>query len=411
LRALAFSLSWRLFALLLRLMAMAGLGRQSARARTSSGRLRMRVLMLRPPAVAAGPIPRLADWLADGFRRHGVAVTTMAWGTGTPTATLAFRASTWVRQVRNISRELGGGRYDAVVLHTAHDLKAVLRDYALVVPKVKRHSVPLALVFHGTVQAGLSQPRCLLSAVALLRRLGKHADVLFVLSRQEREEWLSLSAAPPVYVVKNAYVGFGTSVSSMSAATGGESAVSEDELRLLFVGRITKQKGILDLIAALAILRDRGWKCHLTVAGTGPDENIMRHCIRAKGVGDCCSLRGHVPHDRLPEVYAANDVFVLPTWREGFPTVLLEAMEFGLPCVVTPVGAIPDQLENGVHAAFVPAQDPASLADALARLAADPALRARLGAAARAKVTDYRPETVAETYVSALRTVCDDKSV
>ena len=81
-------------------------------------------------------------------------------------------------------------------------------------------------------------------------------------------------------------------------------------------------------------------------------------------------------------------MFVLPTWREGFPNVVLEAMAAGLPVVATPVGAIPEAIREGEEGFLVPVQDAPALTAALRRLIDDPALRLALGAKARKRAVE-----------------------
>ena len=104
--------------------------------------------------------------------------------------------------------------------------------------------------------------------------------------------------------------------------------------------------------------------------------------VRA-GVEQALHLTGARPHEEVPDWLRAADIHVLPSWQEGMPNVLLEAMATGLPAVVTPVGGVPEVVRDGVNACLVPVKDADSLAAALIRLVGDGDLRARLGAAAR----------------------------
>jgi glycosyltransferase involved in cell wall biosynthesis len=102
------------------------------------------------------------------------------------------------------------------------------------------------------------------------------------------------------------------------------------------------------------------------------------------------------PRAELAPLYAEADVFAFPTWREGFPNVVLEAMAAGLPLVATPVGAIPDVVREGDEALLVPARDPDALAAALQRLVSDAALRRAMGARARERALSFSRERVLE---------------
>jgi glycosyltransferase involved in cell wall biosynthesis len=94
------------------------------------------------------------------------------------------------------------------------------------------------------------------------------------------------------------------------------------------------------------------------------------------------------PRADAPDILGASDLFVLPSRAEGFPTSILEAMSHRLPVVCTPVGGSAEIVTDGEHGAIVPVDDPAALADAIGKIGADPALRARLGEAGYARVRD-----------------------
>jgi glycogen synthase len=111
------------------------------------------------------------------------------------------------------------------------------------------------------------------------------------------------------------------------------------------------------------------------------------------------------PRSEIFRLYREADVFVLPTWREGFPNVVIEAMAAGLPVVATPVGAIAEAIEDGKSGLLVPVRDAAALEAALRRLIEDAALRHALGAAARARVESV---FAFETVVARLAAIYDE---
>jgi glycosyltransferase involved in cell wall biosynthesis len=159
-----------------------------------------------------------------------------------------------------------------------------------------------------------------------------------------------------------------------------------DPPRLLYVGLLTPRKGVLDLIEASAVLRERGVRHELWLAGGTPDEGAegAEH-VRSRAV-DVARLVGERPHEAMPALYAEVDAFCLPSWWEGMPLCVLEAMSAGLPVVATRVGEVPAMLEEGRTGFLVELRDPQGLADALEPILADPALRREAGDAARAHV-------------------------
>lgn len=144
-------------------------------------------------------------------------------------------------------------------------------------------------------------------------------------------------------------------------------AVGEGQVVFGFAGALVEEKGVLDLLAALPAA------AHLLVAGDGP---LRGEVARHPGASALGSL------DDLADFYAALDVFVLPSWTEQQPAVVLEAGQSGLPVVATTVGDLPSMVIDGETGSLVPPRDRAALRAALAALAADPDGRARMGAAA-----------------------------
>ena len=156
-------------------------------------------------------------------------------------------------------------------------------------------------------------------------------------------------------------------------------------LTVLFVGALRHYKGVDDLLRALALTAP---DARLLVAGEGPRRTDWEALSAALGVSERVTFLGRVDEAALPGLYQSADVFALPanSRAEAFGTVLLEAMASGLPCVTTEVGSGTAYVVQAEQTGLVVApRDPAGLAAALNRLAREPALRARLGAAGRAR--------------------------
>lgn len=165
----------------------------------------------------------------------------------------------------------------------------------------------------------------------------------------------------------------------------GGARVQEDHatVRLLFVGWLERDKGVGELLEACARLRP-SHDFVLQIAGDGSFRPEAQQLIEAHGLDGMVQFLGWLQAPDLVEVYRQSDVFVLPSWAEGFPNSLIEAMAAGLPCVVTTVGNIPDLIEDGVEALLVPPRDVGALTDALRAVLADPQRRHVLGSNAHA---------------------------
>jgi glycosyltransferase involved in cell wall biosynthesis len=150
------------------------------------------------------------------------------------------------------------------------------------------------------------------------------------------------------------------------------------------VANMRAGKGHLDLLDALALLDAPPSVC---LVGDGPERPAIEERIGRLGLRGAVGLAGARPDAR--RLLADYQFAVLPSHHEGLPNAVLEAMAAGLPVVATAVGGVPEIVTDGVTGLLVPPRTPADLAAAIGRLAADPALRARLGAAGRAAVSAY----------------------
>jgi glycosyltransferase involved in cell wall biosynthesis len=145
---------------------------------------------------------------------------------------------------------------------------------------------------------------------------------------------------------------------------------------LLSVGRLDAEKNPLLLADALAQLRAQDPRWRLVVCGSGSMESALAERLDALGVGAHAELRGYVPFERLGGLYRESHAFLHVSWTEGFPQVILEAFAAGLPVVATDVGGIAETVGDAVL--LIPPGDAACAAAAVARVADDPAVRARL---------------------------------
>jgi glycosyltransferase involved in cell wall biosynthesis len=151
---------------------------------------------------------------------------------------------------------------------------------------------------------------------------------------------------------------------------------------ILFLGLVGERKGVFDLLEALALARAEHDDLELIVGGAGAIERA-RVEARRLGVADSVEFLGWVGPQEREALFRRADIFALPSRNEGLPMSVLEAMARGLPVIATPVGGVPELIDDGVNGILVPPGDAQALARAIARLASDPAARAALGAAAR----------------------------
>jgi glycogen synthase len=173
--------------------------------------------------------------------------------------------------------------------------------------------------------------------------------------------------------------------------------------RVLFVGRLAPQKGVRALVAAAGLLEDES--AQVLLVGDGPERPALQREAERLGVGGRLHFVGFLAHDRLPAVMSHADLLVLPSLYEELGTVLLEAMQAGLPIVASKTGGIPDVIEDGVNGMLVPPGDPKAIALAIDRLLANRDLARRLSEGAQEEGKDYDWEVLAGRVLRVYRGV------
>lgn len=258
-------------------------------------------------------------------------------------------------------------------IHTCSGLTYFLDGLYMLLARLR--GVPVVMHVHGArfdaFLDGLSRPRLLLA-----RFVARRAARVVVLSGEWQEKLSSRLPGARLTVIENGVAE--APVVAVEKPTG--------VITVLFLGNLCQRKGVWDLVACAPTLPS---EVHLVFVGGEEDLGIMEELkarIRAEQLESRITLAGPAVGAAKFKWLRVADIFVLPSYAEGVPISMLEALAVGLPAVLTPVGGIPSVLRDGVHAVFVQPDDPAALAQAITRLAHDPILRMRLGEAARQHV-------------------------
>lgn len=163
---------------------------------------------------------------------------------------------------------------------------------------------------------------------------------------------------------------------------------SPHTFEILCVGRLVPDKGQYILLAAINRLIKSYPNIRLRLVGDGPDRDGLALMIAGNGLSEYVTLEGSVNQDRIRDYYRQADIFVLASFAEGVPVVLMEAMAMQIPCISTFVAGIPELIRNGIDGILVAPSDDRDLAGAIQQLVDDPDLRRRLGVAGRARVIE-----------------------
>ncbi|MBW4710796.1 glycosyltransferase family 4 protein [Roseobacter sp. YSTF-M11] len=159
-----------------------------------------------------------------------------------------------------------------------------------------------------------------------------------------------------------------------------------DEIRLVFVGRLAPVKGLRVLLDAMHLLLPDLPQLHLVLVGDGPDRARLEET--ATPLGDAVTFTGYLSQDDVARAMQAADIFVLPSFAEGVPVVLMEAFASARPVIATQVAGVGELVEEGESGFLVPPGDVETLAARIRSLADDADLRQRMGARGRARVTE-----------------------
>jgi len=185
-----------------------------------------------------------------------------------------------------------------------------------------------------------------------------------------------------------------------------ELGIAPESFVLIFIGHLLRTKGIFELVDAFRILCRKYHNTHLVFVGEGQDVQTLVAKVSEVGIEGQVHFVGRRPHDEISDWLSAADVLVLPSWHEGLPNVVVEAMACERPVVATKVGGIPEAVADGKSGILVERGDVKALANAIALLAEDPTRRAVMGAAGRQIVEErFTWERNAEKTIQVYREV------
>jgi len=256
--------------------------------------------------------------------------------------------------------------------------------------------------FHGGRWGVLSR----LANAALVRAAfagARRAGTVMPIGEAHREDLLRRRVDP----ARCRLVHMGVHERFAAAAARAPASVPGRPLALIYTGTVAEDRGRDVMLEGLAIARRAGVDCTLTLVGAGPAEQA--YCLargRELGIAAALTVLGRVPGDAIPGLLAAADAGVClwkdrVWWRFNPPTKLFEYLVAGLPVLASRIRTHTDYVEDGVHGLIFD-YAPAGFADAIARLAADPAALARLSAAAARAGARFRWQAIEPQFLAAL---------
>ncbi len=226
--------------------------------------------------------------------------------------------------------------------------------------------VPVVLTAIGSDLNRMSDPLC----AALTRSALRQANGVITVSRDLAKTAIANGANPATtQAILN---GCDTSVFHPGdrARARQELALGAEEQVVVYVGRLDVRKGLIELIDALAALRPTHPRLRAYIVGDGPDRPLLVEAIAKHGMGEAITLVPSCPTQRVALWMAASDLVTLPSYKEGCPNVVVEALAAGRPVVATHVGGIPELMDESCGR-LVPPQDVPAQAQALEQVLAE----------------------------------------
>ena len=226
-----------------------------------------------------------------------------------------------------------------------------------------------------------------MAAISLVLHVNKsiknfleHSDVIICLSKDWEKALLSIAPDANIKIIFNAV--------PLPDGLGCRNNKPQKTINLLFLGLIGDRKGIFDLLDVLKKLDQKNQNFILTIAGNGDIEKLNT-IIQKYNLNQKVKYVGWITGNEKEQLFKQTDIFILPSYGEGMPMSILEAMSYGIPVIATDVGGIPEVIIHEKTGILIPPGDKKALKQALQSLIYDSELRHKLGTAAKERIKHF----------------------
>lgn len=234
--------------------------------------------------------------------------------------------------------------------------------------------VDYSITFHG--------PHIFFEPTLLaLREKVKYAKFIVCISHYCKSQIMLFSAPEDWHKLQIVHCGI--DIHNYTISQRQDVSAADCALKLLYVGRLAAEKGVPVLLRSLIALKNEGYVFHLTLLGDGPERAALEAEVKEHGLDQMVHFGGFASQETVKSTLQASDVFVLPSFAEGVPVSLMEAMACGVPVIGTNVGGVTELIEHGVSGLVVAPSDEVALKNAISTYSDNPALRESVKQAAR----------------------------
>ena len=257
---------------------------------------------------------------------------------------------------------------NSVLVNPSLDIKSFFRD-GLFIWQAKKKNFPVLVFFRGWDNRFAEKVST--KFYWFFKKTFAKADGFIVLASDFKKQLRQWGIEVPIYILSTA---IGDDLLQNFNIKEKIEYVNKERnkvLKILFLARIEKGKGIFETIDAFNILLSKRLPVKLSIAGDGPSLNEVKRYVNSLQLDQYINFLGYVTGKNKIETFISHDIYCFPTYSEGMPVSLLEAIAFGLPAVTRPVGGIKDFFENGKHGFLTDSKDPEIIADLIEKIYKD----------------------------------------
>jgi glycosyltransferase involved in cell wall biosynthesis len=359
--------------------------------------LNLRLLLGMPDRESVGGPAACEPPFAAALRRMGINVSeeTYVFGEKLTRVGTAQRVRRVINTALRLRRRIRAEKFEVLHLNTSFDTKALLRD-VVTLSLLPSGRSKVFLKFHGSDADLLRTRNPLLRS--LVRRLLSRADGIGVLSSEERGNFLRAgSDEHKTFVIKNVVR---SETMEATSASRLRLDLPENVPLLLFIARFIQAKGLLDVIHACRILRDRGQDFRLLCVGDGPLRVQGEAEVARLGLQADVHFFGLIAEEEAAKFYANSTMLVFPTYHyEGFPMVVFNSLASGLPIITTRIRAAADYLHEPENCLWVEPRNPEMLAEKIGSILSRPELRKTMAENNRRLASQFNAAVVTNEYL------------